>query len=57
MSYDEPDKSIFIRKFLLGESSSEISKAIGITINNINMRIFRGRQKLKKEFYGEEEVL
>ncbi|MDY6226155.1 MAG: sigma-70 family RNA polymerase sigma factor [Clostridium sp.] len=57
MSYDEPDKSIFIRKFLLGESSSEISKAIGITINNINTRIFRGRQKIKKEFYGEEEVL
>ena len=57
LSYDEPDKSIFIRKFLLGESSSEISKAIGITINNINTRIFRGRQKLKNEFYGEEDVL
>lgn len=57
MAYDEPDKSIFIRKFLLGESSSEISKAIGITINNINTRVFRGRQKIKKEFFNEKEVL
>lgn len=57
MSYDEPDKSIFIRKFLLGESSSEIGKSMGITVNNINTRIFRGREKLKKEFYVEEEVL
>lgn len=57
MSYDEPDKSIFIRKFLLGETSREISKAIGITISNINTRIFRGRKKIKKEFYNEKEVL
>lgn len=57
MAYDEPDKSIFIRKFILGESSSEISKAIGITINNINTRVFRGRQKIKKEFFNEKEVL
>lgn len=57
MSYEQPDKSIFIRKFILGESSKEISKAIGITINNINTRIFRGRQKIKKEFCNEREGL
>ncbi|MDU5108933.1 MAG: sigma-70 family RNA polymerase sigma factor [Clostridium sp.] len=57
IAYDEPDKSIFIRKFLLGESSSEISEAVGITISNINTRIFRGRQKIKKEFFNEKEVL
>lgn len=57
MTYEEPDKSIFIRKFLLGETSIEISKAIGMTISNINTRIFRGRQKIKKDFYGEKEVL
>ncbi|WP_288222208.1 sigma-70 family RNA polymerase sigma factor [uncultured Clostridium sp.] len=57
MSYDEPDKSIFIRRFILGESSKEISRAIGITINNINTRIFRGRQKIRKEFCDKREVL
>ena len=56
-SYDEPDKSIFIRRFILGESSKEISRSIGISINNINTRIFRGRQRIKKEFYDKKEVL
>ena len=57
MSHEEPDKSIFIRKFILGESSKEISKAIGMTINNINTRISRGRQKIRKEFCDKREVL
>lgn len=57
MSYEEPDKSIFIRKFILGESSKEISKAIGMTINNINTRISRGRQKIRKDFCDRREVL
>lgn len=56
-SYDEPDKSIFIRKFILGETSKEISKAIGLSINNINTRVFRGRQRIKKDFYNGKEIL
>ncbi|MBE6053413.1 MAG: sigma-70 family RNA polymerase sigma factor [Clostridium sartagoforme] len=56
-SYEEPDKSIFIRKFILGESSSEISRAIGLSINNINTRVFRGRQRIKKDYCNGKEML
>ncbi len=56
-SYDELDKSIFVRKFILGESSSEISRAIGLSINNINTRVFRVRQRIKKDFCDGKEML
>ncbi|MEW8995179.1 sigma-70 family RNA polymerase sigma factor [Clostridium sp.] len=55
---DEPDKTIFIMKFLLGEKSKSISEALKISVSNINTRVSRGREKIKKEYYKEvrEEV-
>jgi len=50
---DEPDKTIFIMKFLLGEKSKGISEALKISVSNINTRISRGREKIKKEYYKE----
>jgi len=49
--FDEPDRSIFVRRFLLGENSKSISEALGLTISNINTRISRGKQKIRKQFY------
>jgi RNA polymerase sigma-70 factor (ECF subfamily) len=50
---DEPDKTIFIMKFLLGEKSKSISGALKLSVSNINTRISRGREKIKKEYYKE----
>jgi len=46
----EPDKSIFVMKFLFGYSSSKISDLLGLTISNINTKISRGRKKLRKKY-------
>lgn len=46
----EPDKSIFIMKFLFGYSGQKISDALGLTVSNINVRVSRGRKRLKEQF-------
>ena len=46
----EPDKSIFVMKFLFGYSSKKIADILGLTISNINTKISRRREKLKKEY-------
>ncbi|MFR1709786.1 MAG: sigma-70 family RNA polymerase sigma factor [Clostridium sp.] len=50
---DEPDKTIFIMKFLLGEKSKSISEALKLSVSNINTRISRGRERIKREYYEE----
>ena len=42
-----PDNHIFYRRFVLGESVSEIAKDIGITQDNVYKRISRGKEKLR----------
>lgn len=49
----EPDKSIFIMKFLYGYSSKKIGEKLGLSISNINTKVSRGREKLRKEYYNE----
>lgn len=51
--FDEPDRSIFVRRFLLGEKSKSISETLGLTVSNINIRISRGKEKIRKQFYEE----
>lgn len=46
---DFPDKDIFIRKYYLFESSKTIAQALNITEQNVNMRLSRGRDRLRKE--------
>ncbi|GAA0770254.1 sigma-70 family RNA polymerase sigma factor [Clostridium subterminale] len=50
---DEPDKTIFIMKFLLGEKSNSISEALKLSVSNINTRISRGKEKIRREYYTE----
>lgn len=52
-SMEEPDKTIFIMKFLLGEKSKSISEALKLSVSNINTRISRGREKIRREYYKE----
>ena len=47
---DEPDRSIFVMKFLFGYSGQKIADALGLTVSNINARVSRGRKRLKSQF-------
>ena len=46
----EPDKSIFIMKFLFGYSSRKISEKLGISEGAINTKVSRTRKKIKKQY-------
>lgn len=46
----EPDRSIFIMKFLFGYSSKKISEILDITVSSIDTKISRGRKKLKEKY-------
>ncbi|WP_415338249.1 sigma factor-like helix-turn-helix DNA-binding protein, partial [Clostridium perfringens] len=48
----DTDREIFLRKFYLEETGEEISKKMGLSNKFINLRIFRGRNKLKAKFMG-----
>lgn len=47
---NEPDRSIFIMKFLFGYSSKKISKILNLTISSIDTKVSRGRKKLRKKY-------
>jgi RNA polymerase sigma-70 factor (ECF subfamily) len=49
----EPDTSIIIRKYYLGESSTEIAKALDLTVSNVDTRAHRALNKLRNLFGGE----
>ena len=51
-----PDKEIFIRRYYLLESSREIGKAIGMEEHTVNVRLSRGRAKLKQQFLAAKEA-
>lgn len=46
---DEPDREIFVRKYFLMESLKEISKRTRLDETQIRNRLYRGRQKLRKQ--------
>ena len=43
------DREIFLRKFFADESSVDIGTSLGVTEKFVNLRIFRGRKKLKEK--------
>ena len=46
---DEPDREIFVRKYFLFESIREISRRTALDETQIKNRLYRGRQKLRKQ--------
>lgn len=52
----EPDKSIFVMKFLFGYSSRKISEKLGIGEGNINTKVSRARKRLRAKYTTLEEV-
>ena len=50
----DPDTSIILRKYYLGESSKEIANALKMTVSNVDTRTHRALNKLRKLFGGKE---
>lgn len=48
--FKEPDRSIFIMKFLYGYTSKKISSILGITVSSIDTKVNRGRKLIKKKY-------
>ena len=52
----EPDKSIFVMKFLFGYSSRKISEKLDIGEGTINTKVSRARKRLRAKYTTLEEV-
>jgi RNA polymerase sigma-70 factor (ECF subfamily) len=50
----EPDREIFIRRHLLGQSPNAIARAMEIPVRQVSNRLYRGRGKLKTMLQGQE---
>lgn len=50
----EPDSNIVFRKYYYGESSKEISKAVGLNVSTVDTRAHRALNKLRKLFGGKQ---
>lgn len=51
----EPDREIFIRRYWLLQPAKEIGAALGMVEHNVNVRLSRGRAKLKKQFLEQQK--
>ena len=47
-SFQEPDREIFIRRFLLGEKINDLAKAFNLSRTAIDNRLLRGRKLIKE---------
>ena len=46
---EPPDRDIFLRRYYLLQSSKEIAAALGMSVSNVNTRLSRGREKLRRQ--------
>ena len=44
-----PDRDIFLRKYYLLQSSKEIATALNMSVESINTRLSRGRDRLRHQ--------
>ena len=44
-----PDRDIFLRKYYLLQSGKEIAAALGMSVESVNTRLSRGRDRLRRE--------
>lgn len=49
----EPDREIFLRRYYRMETAKEIGAALNMPPNTVNMRLARGRRKLKEHYETE----
>ena len=46
----EPDREIFFRRYYYRESCREIGRRLNMQEHTVNVRLSRGREKLRKQF-------
>ena len=51
-SLGEPDSTIIIRRYILGETAGEIAEALAMSEAAVQKRLERSREKLRKELRG-----
>lgn len=54
LELEEPDRTIFLRRYYLLEPAREIARAMHMTEHNVNVRLSRGRVKLRRRFTESE---
>ena len=52
---DEPDKSIMIRKYYIGQTSKEIAEILDMTVSSVDTRASRVIKRLREYFGGVTE--
>ena len=45
----EPDRTIFIQHYFYYQKTSEIAKALGINVSTVQSKLWRGRERLRRE--------
>ncbi len=50
MSMDSPDREIFLRRYYQMQTSKEIGAALGMDPHTVNVRLTRGRAKLRSQY-------
>lgn len=45
----EPDRTIFIRHYFYYQKTAEIAQALGISVSTVKIRLWRGRERLRRE--------
>lgn len=45
----EPDRTIFIRHYYFYQKTAEIAEALGINVSTVQMKLWRGRDRLRRE--------
>lgn len=48
---EEPDRTIFVMKFLLGNKVKKISEVVNLSVSSVNTRISRGRDKIRRQYF------
>ena len=54
LELEEPDRTIFLRRYYLLEPAREIARVLQMTEHNVNVRLSRGRAKLRRRFTESE---
>lgn len=45
----EPDRTIFIQHYYFYQKTADIAAMLGINVNTVQMKLWRGRERLRKE--------
>ena len=54
LELEEPDRTIFLRRYYLLEPAREIARVLHMTEHNVNVRLSRGRAKPRRRFTESE---